>query len=208
MVKQQQNRRIPVSGLVAGIAAVAVTAGGGAAWWHWQSNQKPTRPIAPPISGIQEAPKQQTPPVAQQQVEVFWLKGSGVRQQLVATTATTTADIKKQPTAALKTAFDRLLSGPKDGSVSTTIPRGTTLRDLKVEKDGIHVNLSEDFTAGGGSTAMTGRVAQVIYTATSLDPSAKVWIEVEGEPLEVLGGEGLELEQPLTRQSLGENFTL
>ncbi|PSB50654.1 spore germination protein, partial [Chroococcidiopsis cubana CCALA 043] len=29
MVKQQQNRRIPVSGLVAGIAAVAVTAGGG-----------------------------------------------------------------------------------------------------------------------------------------------------------------------------------
>jgi spore germination protein GerM len=209
MVKQQQNRRIPVSGLVAGIAAVAVTVGGGAAWWHWQSSQRQNQPGAPPISGIQEAPKPQTPPpVAQQQVEVFWLKESGVRQQLFATTAATTADIKKQPTAALETAFNDLLAGPKDSSVSTAIPQGTKLRSLKMENDGIHVDLSQEFTTGGGSTAMTGRVAQVVYTATSLDPKAKVWLEVEGEPLEVLGGEGLELEQPLTRRSLGENFTL
>jgi len=48
---------------------------------------------------------------------------------------------------------------------------------------------------------MSSRVAQVLYTATSLQPNAKVWIDIEGKPLEVLGGEGLLLEQPLTQES-------
>jgi spore germination protein GerM len=55
---------------------------------------------------------------------------------------------------------------------------------------------------------MTGRVAQVLYTASSLDPATKVWLEVEGKPLEVLGGEGLMIDQPLTRENFKKNFEL
>lgn len=203
MVKEQRERRIPV-GVVAGIAAIAVAAGGGAAWWHWHSANVTPSPGAGSITELPPSP----PPVqsqVEQKVQVYWLKDTGSQQELVPQTITTTAD---QPSTALETAFNSLLAGSKDKAMSSTIPDGTKLRSLKVEQDGIHVDLSEEFTTGGGSAAMTGRVAQVLYTATSLKPEAKVWIAVEGKPLEVLGGEGLELDQPLTRQSFKENFTL
>ncbi|WP_250124441.1 GerMN domain-containing protein [Chroococcidiopsis sp. CCMEE 29] len=200
MAKQQRNHRTPV-GVIAGIAAVAVAAGGGAAWWTWNSTQSPTPSPAPNTA-------QQVPPVSQaeQTAQTFWLRSTGNKLELVPKPIATTAD--RPPSTALETAFNNLLAGPNDPSVSTTIPRGTKLRSVKMENDGIHVDLSEQFTTGGGSASMTGRVAQVLYTATSLQPNAQVWIDVEGKPLEVLGGEGLVLEQPLTRQSFQQNFTL
>jgi len=201
MVKQQREQRISV-GVAAGIAAVAVAAGGGAAWWHWHSTQTSTV-NTPETTRIKPTP---SPLLStEQKAAVYWLQATGSSLKLVPTTITTTAD---QPSTALEAAFNSLLAGPKDQAVSTTIPKGTKLLGLKTEQDGVHVNLSKEFTTGGGSASMIGRVAQVIYTATSMQPTAQVWIEVEGKPLEVLGGEGLELQQPLTRQSFQENFTL
>lgn len=202
MVKQQRSQRIPV-GLVAAIAGVAIATGGGAAWWRWHSAQQSIQP--PPVSTTEPSPTPSAIPQVQT-AQIYWLKDTGSKQELVPQPITTAADQK--PGTVLETAFNDLLAGPKNATVSTTIPEGTKLRGLKMEHNGIHVNLSEEFTTGGGSAAMIGRVAQIIYTATSLQPSAQVWIEVEGKPLEVLGGEGLELEQPLTRQSFQENFTL
>ena len=199
MVKQQRDRRAPISA-IAGIAAVAITAGGGAAWWHWQNANEQ---ITPPSPTTSSSPVQSQ---AQQKVTIYWLKDTGNKLERVPETITTAA---QQPDDALETAFTSLLAGPKDATtVSTTIPQGTKLLGLQMKQDGIHVNLSKEFTNGGGSASMTGRVAQVIYTATTLEPSAQVWIEVEGKPIETLGGEGLELQQPLTRQSFQENFTL
>jgi spore germination protein GerM len=203
MVKQQRENRIPMNA-VAGIAALAIAAGGGAAWWHWHS-----APTTTPSSNTKtEVPPPPPSPVQSQvgqKVEIYWLKDTGNKQELVPKPITATAD---RPGTVLETAFNSLLAGPKDAGVSTTIPEGTKLRSVKMENNGIIVDLSKEFTTGGGSAAMTGRVAQVIYTATSLKPTAQVWIEVEGKPLEILGGEGLELEQPLTRKSFKENFTL
>lgn len=82
---------------------------------------------------------------------------------------------------------------------------------LKIDKNKIHVNLSTEFTDGGGSDSMMYRVAQVIYTASSIDPKAKVYIYVEGQLLDEdhpLGGEGLVLTEPLTRQQLAEDFSI
>ncbi|MBV8884672.1 MAG: GerMN domain-containing protein [Chroococcidiopsidaceae cyanobacterium CP_BM_RX_35] len=208
MVKQRTDR-IP-RGVVVGIVAAMVAAGGGAAWWTVHSANSPTNPPPPTTTTLPPPTSPLRSPLAAkaeiQTAQVYWLKDTDKHLELVKSSVKLKA--ANQPDAVLAAAFNRLLAGPTDAGVSSTIPRGTKLRDVKTKSDGVHVNLSQEFTSGGGSDSMTGRIGQVLYTATSLEPSAKVWISVEGKPLTVLGGEGLELEQPLTRQGFQQNFSL
>lgn len=211
MDNRSSARQIPGS-LIAGLSVLIVAAGGGTAWWAWQ-NQNANLPdqtantINSPNVTTQptSAPSTIAPQAATAQV--YWLQDAGQSLALVTSSVTASTD---NPTDLLEAAIAQLLKGPdqSNAAIATTIPAGTQLRSLKVDATGIHVDVSEAFTEGGGSAAMTGRVAQILYTATSLDPNAKVWLSVEGKPLDVLGGEGLVLEQPLTRQSFERDFDL
>lgn len=202
MKDQQGSNRIS-SGVIAGVAAAVVAVSGGVAWLTHSSNSP-----APsnPVNSIKQPGD---PKTAQQGNEktanVYWLKPTEKSFNLVPQPVKVAAN---QPNQVLETAFQSLLAGPTEGTDSTTIPKGTKLLGLKAENDQINVNLSEDFTSGGGSSSMMGRVGQVVYTATTLNPNAKVYIDVNGKPLTVLGGEGVELEQPLTRQSFKKNYPL
>lgn len=85
--------------------------------------------------------------------------------------------------------------------LSSTIPEGTELLGVEV-LDGIaHVDLSIEFESGGGSLSMMGRVAQMVYTATRFDGVDSVRFLLEGAPLDVLGGEGLIIDEPQTRSA-------
>lgn len=201
MVKQEPVRRIPL-GIVVGVTALILTAGGSFAWWTWHSQ------LIEPPEGL---PQNNQPHTAQQPQEqtaqIYWLRSTGDRLELTPVPMKTGET--EQPEVILGNVFEQLLSGPSnEEAFVNTIPPDTVLRDLTVEADGIHVDLSQEFTAGGGSASMIGRVAQVLYTATCLDADAPVWISVEGEPLEVMAGEGLLISQPMTRQDFNENFTL
>lgn len=197
----EQQRRIPL-GVVAGISAAVVAAGGIGVWWAMNSQS----PLPSPVVTQQPLPSNlPVQPAVEQTAQVYWLRDTGTNLEVVPQPLKVATN---QPNAVLEAAFNSLLAGSTDTALSSTIPQGTKLRGVKVQNDGIHVDLSEEFTSGGGSASMTGRVAQILYTATTLQPDAKVWIDVEGKQLDVLGGEGLELEQPLTRQSFQENFTL
>ncbi|MDQ2096064.1 MAG: GerMN domain-containing protein [Tychonema bourrellyi B0820] len=145
-------------------------------------------------------------PTATQTVQVYWVKDVGGKFQGVPTrVALKEVD---RPDTTLQAAFNSLLAGPKDAKVYSEIPKGTKLRSLSVKNEGVYVDLSGEFVSGGGSSSMSSRLGQVIYTATSLKPNAKVWISVEGKPLELLGGEGLEVAQPSTRQTFDKNFPI
>lgn len=201
MTRQQRVNRLPSGAIAAGIIAL-LAAGGGAAWWGLHGTNPP-----PPSTTVPNIVQQTTPPQAAQSTtaQIYLLRDTGKNLELVPKPIEVNT---KQPNAVLEAAFQGLLAGSDDAKISSTIPAGTKLRSLKVQDDGVHIDLSQEFTTGGGSASMSGRLAQVIYTATTLDANANVWIEVEGKPLELLGGEGLEVTQPMTRQSFQENFTL
>jgi spore germination protein GerM len=214
-------------GWIVGIGLALFTAGGAAAWWsvnHLSSSQKKTEtPIeSPTLAPISQSPIVEpispspvvasptaTPEVipATEIKQVYWLKVTDTGSQLVTQEITVQkADSRDQElTAVLQT----LLAGPINPNDTTTIPADTKLLGLKVDKTGIKVNLSQEFATDDGSDVLIGRLAQIIYTATSSDPNGKVWIEVEGKPLELLGeGHGIEIAQPMTRKFFEENYQL
>lgn len=171
-----------------------------------QTPQAQTAQTLAPQPVEPKSPQPQPVPTGSKTVPVYWVKNAGDKVEVVPTqVALKEAD---KPDTTLQAAFNNLLAGPKDAAFSSEIPKGTKLRSLSVKNDSVYVNLSAEFTSGGGSSSMASRLGQVVYTATSLKPDARVWISVEGKPLEILGGEGLEVAQPSTRQTFDKNFPL
>jgi hypothetical protein len=112
----------------------------------------------------------------------------------------------------LGAAFSQLLTSSSFSNQNSSIPANTKLLSLKVKSNNdVYVNLSKEFMAGGGSASMIDRLHQVVYTATSLNPNGRVFISVEGQPLDEehpLAGEGLMVRYPISRQQLAEDFAI
>jgi spore germination protein GerM len=203
--QERTNRISPI--LIAAVSAVVIAVSGGIAWFSSHSSNSPT-PVNP-SQNLPQRPLQQQHTarrINQQTAHIYWIKPVGTKLELVSDSVKVNT---QQPKQALETAFQTLLAGPADQDQgSTTIPQGTKLLGLEVNGNIVHVNLSHDFITGGGSTSMMGRIGQVVYTATTLRPRSKVYIEVNGKQLDVLGGEGVELQQPLTREKFKQDYQL
>lgn len=140
--------------------------------------------------------------------ETYWVETTGDGMILMPKPMEIAAGLSKE--SALKLAFEDLLSGPTDIGFSA-IPTGTKLLDLETRPAGVYVNLSREFASGGGSASMIERVGQVIFTASSVDPNESVLLAVEGQlisPEYPLGGEGLVLDQPVSRSQYIAQYPL
>jgi spore germination protein GerM len=108
-------------------------------------------------------------------------------------------------TAKLMTAVNALLQGPtpqeQQQGYYTEIPPSVRLLSINKTANGQVVNVSNAFTTGGGTESMTLRLKQVTQTILAAEPNQPVYLWVNGTPLTVLGGEGIEVPQPLTNPS-------
>jgi germination protein M len=100
--------------------------------------------------------------------------------------------------------IEALLAGPdyydEDVGLESQIPAGTELLDISLEDETLILDLSQEFTEGGGSASMLMRLAQVVHTGTQFKSVEDVQILIEGEAVETIGGEGVMVDEPLTRE--------
>ena len=101
-------------------------------------------------------------------------------------------------------ALEALLEGPdsfeEDYGLRTAVPEGTQLLDLKIADGIARVDLTSEFESGGGSASMQMRLAQVVYTITQFPTVKGVVFLLDGDQIDVLGGEGIIIDHPLTRR--------
>jgi germination protein M len=102
-------------------------------------------------------------------------------------------------------AMESLLAGPNTqeqaAAVGSQIPAGTQLLGLNVDSGVATVDLTSEFESGGGSASMNMRIAQVVYTLTQFPTVKGVLFSLDGQRVDVLGGEGVIVDQPVTRRN-------
>jgi spore germination protein GerM len=170
----------------------------------------PATPSQLPTVDTQTKPPASTIVQNQTTIKIWRLDDDGKKTFLVPQESKDPEATTSDPEVRVKRSMSSLLAsaGKPDGKLTSTIPVGTKLLSTKIMADGIHVDLSKEFTQGFGATSMIGRLGQVVYTATSQNPDAPVWITVEGKKLEVLGDVGVEIRQPITRQTYDQDFPI
>lgn len=105
----------------------------------------------------------------------------------------------------IKFAVTSLIRGPKSEErqrgVYTEVPSNSEVINITEQSDKVVVNLNSAFVTGGGTESLYKRLYQLIKTAR-LNSTLPVYLYIDGQRADVVGGEGIMLSQPLSNSSL------
>ncbi len=106
----------------------------------------------------------------------------------------------------LEYSIKELIKGPgiveKSMGAYSEVPQNTKLLKIKQNGDKIVIDLSSDFQYGGGTDSIYSRMMQLIKTSITNTENKKIYLYLDGKQVNVIGGEGIMITQPLTEQSL------
>ncbi|MGN0032099.1 MAG: GerMN domain-containing protein [Candidatus Gastranaerophilaceae bacterium] len=105
----------------------------------------------------------------------------------------------------LRFAVNALIRGPKSEEkqrgVYTEVPAASDVINITEQSDKVIVNLNSAFVTGGGTESLYKRLYQLIKTV-KLNSDVPVYLYIDGQRADVVGGEGIMLSQPLSNSSL------
>ena len=105
----------------------------------------------------------------------------------------------------IKFAIQALIPGPtayeKSKGVYSEIPAETHIIAINETSDKVIINLNSAFENGGGTDSLYKRLYQLIKTARR-NTNKPVYLYIEGNKADVIGGEGIMITQPLNDNSL------
>lgn len=105
----------------------------------------------------------------------------------------------------IRFAVNALIKGPKKEErakgVYTEIPSDSEVINISELSDKVVVNLNSAYVTGGGTDSLYKRLYQLIKTA-KLNSKLPVYLFIDGQRADVVGGEGIMLSQPLSNSSL------
>lgn len=105
----------------------------------------------------------------------------------------------------IRFSINSLIQGPKQEErqrgVYTEVPSGSEIINISEQKDKVIINLNSAFVNGGGTDSLYKRLYQLIKTAR-LNSNLPVYLYIDNQRADVVGGEGIMLTQPLSNSSL------
>lgn len=105
----------------------------------------------------------------------------------------------------IKFAVQSLVNGPKPEEklrgVYTEIPHAAQVINISEFHDRVIVNMNSSFVNEGGADSLYKRLYQLIKTV-NLNSDIPVYLYIDGHKADVLGGEGMMINQPLSTTSL------
>ncbi|MBR1753523.1 GerMN domain-containing protein [bacterium] len=167
----------------------------------------PSNPVeitpAPQEPQKQTEPDQPAQPVEKETVSIYFIGQNSKKEdvyKIVKRDYDEERDGKK-----LDFAIHELLKGPsaKESALGiyTEIPKETKLRAISNLNGKKYIDLSVDFEQGGGTDGLYKRLYQLIKTINK-NTTEDVYLKIEGREVDVIGGEGIMLSQPLNSRSL------
>jgi spore germination protein GerM len=158
------------------------------------------------ISVIQDPIQRDLPPeepvaeTQQQEILVYFSQSSG---NPVGTGPVTRPMTEELAPVAIDVALKALLAGPNEQEslrgLFSEIPKGTQLLNVSYKPDELRVNLSKQFISGGGVNSMQQRLRELTQTIRAVEKDVPVYIDIEGQELDSLGGEGVIVDEPVNQ---------